>query len=96
MTEKMHIEGIEYPKAAKSGTAPKAIALFRLKHFAWSAMLGALALGVALYGTPHLRFIYQYSGSGKSVFYHTCDYVGWHSQRIVPRDGNCPLIQFLK
>lgn len=98
MSDKMRIEGLSYPDISndevkrKSGrTTP-----IRLRHLTWLVILTGLGIGAVLYGTPHLRYIYIYTNTYGQPYYLSCDYIGWHTQRVVPRDGRCPIIQLLK
>lgn len=98
MTDKMRIEGLSYPdnsndKARQSYKRPTAICL---RHFIWLLVLGALVTWVSLFGTPHLRYIYTYTGTSEQPYYRSCYYVGWNSQQIFPYNGRCPLIKLLK
>jgi len=98
MPDNMRIEGLSYPDDSngKSKSVTSDIVPIRLRHFIWMAVLAALGIGVALYGTPHLRYIYTYTNTYEQPYYVSCDYVGWNSQRIIPRGGHCPLITLLK
>lgn len=62
----------------------------------WLPAVGALFTAVALFGTPHVLWTYQYSGSSEARYYLSCDYLGRDSQTVVPRDGTCPFIALLK
>lgn len=66
------------------------------KYLLWAAAFGVLVWIYQAYGTPHLRFKYSYSGHAQRPYYHTCDYIGLHSRRYTPRDGQCPLFKFFK
>ena len=98
MSVNFRLEGLCYPDdsngKSKSGTS--GFAPFRIRHFIWLVVLAALGIGVALYGTPHLRYIYTYTNAYEQPYYLSCDYVGWSSQRIIPRGGRCPLFKLLK
>ena len=99
MPDKMRIEELSYPNDLdrKSETVTSGIALIRPRHFIWLAVLAVLGIGMVLFGTPHLRYIYTYTnGYDGQPVYLTCDYIGWHSQRFIPGDGRCPLIKLLK
>lgn len=70
------------------------VPLVRLSQLLWIPILSALWLAVEIYGTPHLRFHYTWSGNPDYKTFHECDYVGLHSQRVHPQGGECPLIRF--
>jgi hypothetical protein len=98
MSNKMRIEGLRYPKAVKSpgGKRPRFVAPVRPRHLLWAVIAGGLWLGASRYGTPHLRFVYTYTGSKAHPHYRRCDYLGLHSRRVFPANGRCPLIVFFK
>lgn len=96
MTDEIRVRGINYPRASHRAPKKTSVGLFRLRSFAWVLVIGALVWGVMIYGTPHLRFAYTYRPIGEARFYTRCDYIGWNSQRIAPRDGRCPLFLFLR
>ena len=62
----------------------------------WAPVLAAAMLTGLVLGTPHLRLVYTYAGPDSAPYYRRCDYVGLHSQRVIPADGRCPLIQLLR
>ena len=98
MPDNMRIEGLSYPddSNSKSKSVTSGIVPIRLRHFTWLAVLASLVIGVALFDTPHLRYIYTYTNTYGQPYYLSCDYVGWNSQRIIPQGGHCPLIKLLK
>lgn len=58
---------------------------------------GALLMwSVQSYGTPHLRYEYDYTGTDARPYYTRCLYIGWHTATIYPRHGHCPLFIFRK
>lgn len=71
------------------------VALVRGKHLLWvPPVLALFFIDPASLSTPHLRFAGVYSELHSARHYHSCDYLGLHSRRIVPPDGKCPLIAF--
>lgn len=62
----------------------------------WVPIIAGLWWAVEVYGTPHLRFAAKWTGEPSHKIYLECDYVGWHSRRIHPRSGECPLIRLLR
>jgi len=101
MSRRFEIEGVEYPKPVKQERKSFfAVRLIQARNFVWLIGVGFIVLWIILYGTPHLRFKYTYSENSfyynERYTYHRCDYVGWNSQTIIPRDGKCPLIMWLK
>ena len=104
MSEKI---GVEITKRAKpghrlrrqQGSRP---ALVRPKSLLWLAVVGGLVWAAAEFGSPHLRFQYTYyatgapSGAEAGRRYVSCDYVGLHSRRVIPRNGRCPMFRLLK
>jgi hypothetical protein len=75
------------------------VAPFNWLHLIWIPMFAGMMLALVVVGTPHLLFRYSYVGS-PDLFglrhYYWCEYVGWHAQRVYPRDGRCPIIRLLK
>lgn len=68
----------------------------RPSKLVWVPIVAALWWVTQVYGTPHLRFQYTWSGHPDRPIFHVCDYVGLHSQRVHPRFGErCPLIRLL-
>jgi hypothetical protein len=68
----------------------------RLRKLLWLPAIIGVAWAVHTYGTPHLRFSYEYSGSYDHPTYLRCTYVGWHSTTIRPSNGQCPLFLFFR
>lgn len=97
MKNRAQIKGVDYPETVHGAIKfrPKT-PIVRPRQFVWLAALIGIVMGVAVFGTPHIRYIYRYTGSYENPYYLTCDYAGWHSQRFVPDDGRCPLFKFLK
>ena len=86
--------------ASASGARPW---LIRPTKLLWIPAVGAIWLVVATYGTPHLRFQYNwtplpgYSDATPDRFrFNWCDYVGLHPRRIVPDGGGCPLVRLMR
>jgi hypothetical protein len=82
-----------------SGNRKPRVALVRPSKLLWLP-LTAITIGALLvFGTPHLRFQYSYvppAATGTNRTYLSCDYIGWHTQRVIPTDGQCPMILFLR
>ncbi len=103
MTKRFTIEGVDYSGAEKTEQPRKSIfsvSPIRKRNLIWLVGIGFVFAYVAINGTPHLRFKNVYSDHGehalKQYVYHECDYVGWHSQTLLPIDGDCPLVLWLK
>ena len=98
MADKMRIEGLSYPdnSNSKSKSRTSGIVPIRLRHFIWLAILAGLVIWVVIFGTPHLRYTYTYTNVYGQPYYLSCSYIGWYSQRFIPRDGRCPLIKTFK
>lgn len=84
------------PRRKPERSGSRGVAWVRLRHMLWMPILAAAILTSLVRGTPHLRVVYTYSGPPSAPFYHRCDYVGLHSQSVIPADGRCPLIELLK
>lgn len=72
------------------------VPLVRPTKLLWMPALGAIALALSLYGTPHMLWSYHSTGTLDDKFYLDCLYLGRHSQRVVPINGECPIILFFK
>lgn len=70
------------------------VAPVRLRNLLWLTVLGAAAGAAIMYGTPHLRVTYVYSGSYERPSYHRCFYWGLHPFEVAPPNGHCPIIAF--
>jgi hypothetical protein len=75
---------------------PRRVPFVRPSKLLWVPALGAIALSLTLYGTPHLLWSYHYTGTPDDKTYLDCLYLGRHSQRVLPIDGDCPIILFFK
>ena len=97
MSKNMRIKGISYPSdnRGKNLNAEKVYPV-RPGQFIWLGVIAALGFLVAVFGTPHLRFKYQYTGARFHPHYLSCQYVGIHSRTIRPHSGKCPLIRLFK
>ena len=97
MSKDMHIKGISYPSENrdKNLNAEK-IPPVRPGQFIWLGVIVVLGILVTMFGTPHLRFQYQYTGARSNPHYLSCQYIGIHSQTINPQTGKCPLIRLFK
>lgn len=62
----------------------------------WLPAIGGTIAVIAFLGTPHLLWTYRYSGSSTEKYFLSCSYVGYDSQTVIPVDGKCPVIVFLK
>jgi len=91
------IRGISYPsdKRDKKLNAKK-VSLFRPMQFIWLGIVVLFGILAVMFGTPHLRFKYQYEGSRSHPYYLSCQYAGINSQRIIPHDGKCPLVRLFR
>ncbi len=97
MNKNMRIKGISYPSDNRDKTQDyRAIPLVRPGQFIWLGVIAALGILVAVFGTPHLRFYYQYTGARSYPHYLSCQYVGIHSRTIHPHSGKCPLVRLFK
>ena len=83
-------------KANPSSPRIKFTSPVRLRSMLWVPTLFGLAYGAHEQGTPHVLFQYTYVEFGSQRYYTVCDYIGLHSQRIYPKNGDCPPILFLK
>lgn len=78
------------------------VAPVRPQNLLWLVIAAGVAVGIALHGTPHILFNYTYQETypdrdGKRQrLYMECEYLGWHSQRVLPVDHRCPLFKLLK
>lgn len=104
MRHDIRVTGIRYPNHSIRRRKRRSVFVgpIRLRSLVWVLAVGSLVWGIHSYGTPHLRFAYTYHSLQPAPpfiegqrFYIRCDYIGWNSQRISPRDGRCPLIRFL-
>jgi hypothetical protein len=93
MSNKMHIKGVSYPSDVKAKNTDSHVLPVRPGQFIWLVLIGIIWLLVSNYGTPHLRYYYRYSGTTDQPYYHSCQYIGLHSQTIKPHDGKCPLFK---
>ena len=93
----MRVEGVTYPadNRGKTNGASKT-SLVRTSQFIWLGMLITIGGMVLMFGTPHLRFKYQYTGSRSHPDYLSCQYIGLHPVRLQPSNGKCPLIAMFK
>lgn len=97
MKTSARIRGIDYPKQdPATDPATAKVSLIRLRNFVWVALLIGISGCTSTFGTLHVRYIYTYTGKASDPHYLRCDYAGWHSQRIFPRDGRCALFRLLK
>jgi len=97
MKPSARIQGIDYPKQdPATNPALAKVPFVRLRNFVWLALLASIAGCTSGFGTLHVRYIYTYTGKASEPYYHRCDYAGWYSQRILPRNGQCPLFRLLK
>ncbi|MCB2049446.1 MAG: type IV secretory system conjugative DNA transfer family protein [Novosphingobium sp.] len=87
----IRIKGVSYPTCPIEKGESDRVAWVRPKHLAWTLPFAAILLAFANLGSPHLRF--AYSGAGGR--FYSCDYVGPSIRRIVPPNGECPLIKFI-
>lgn len=94
MPERMKVSGVTYPPAAKQPTKKARVPLVRPSKLVWLLVLAGLAGVVLTLGTPHLRYIYTYTGSREHPYYQRCEYAGWDSQIFYPGGGDCPVIRF--
>lgn len=72
------------------------VAPIRLRNLLWVPVLACTWLAATVYGTPHLRVQYSYSGKRETPRYRSCNYWGLSSFRVTPPDGACPLIVLMK
>jgi len=79
----------------KRGIVPF-VAPVRPRNLLWIAMLGGMWVALEVYGTPHLRVQYTWSGKTDRPYYHVCNYWGLSSFRVHPPNGECPLFVFAR
>ena len=97
MKTSAQIRGIDDPKQdPASDPATAKVPLIRLRNFVWVALIISIAGCTSTFGTLHVRYIYTYTGKASESHYLRCDYAGWLSQRLFPRDGRCALFRLLK
>ncbi|WP_417729046.1 hypothetical protein [Roseovarius sp.] len=70
--------------------------LIRSSKLLWLPLMISGVGAVWVLGTPHMLWNYRYTGSSEDKYYLSCDYVGRDSQTVEPRNGECPVIAFLK
>lgn len=86
---------LEEERAPLPKNERRIVAPVRGKHLLWvPPVLALFFIDPTSLATPHLRFAGVYSELHSARHYHSCDYLGLHSRRIVPPDGTCPLIAF--
>ncbi|WP_149535742.1 hypothetical protein [Siccirubricoccus phaeus] len=76
----------------KAMGGPLLVAPVRARNLLWLAVLGGGWLAATIYGTPHLRVSYVWSGPRASPYYHRCSYWGLHPYELVRANGDCPLV----
>ena len=97
MKPSARIQGVEYPKQDPAfDPVSSKVPFVRLRNFIWLGLLASIAGCTSAFGTPHVRYIYTYTSTASQPYYLRCDYAGWHSQRVPPRNGQCPLFRLLK
>ncbi len=74
---------------------PPRVWLIHPKHMIWLLLMVAFFGFFWMKGTPHMLFTYRYQGPDAYRYYIWCNYIGWHSRRIWPDDGKCPVIRLL-
>ena len=90
------VSGFRRPRSNRPAHRRARVAWVRASHMLWAPIvLGGLLVGL-LVGTPHVLMTYTYSDGFFGRVYHSCDYLGQHSQRVIPNDGRCPIIRLLK
>ena len=102
MSDRIEVEGIEYPKPDNRQARRRTIfpvLPVRPRNMIWLVAVGAVFASVMLFGTPHLN---RYTDLGPNMpdgmqyRFHRCDYIGWSPQVYIPNDGRCPIIKWLK
>lgn len=68
----------------------------------WLPVVGGIWLAFATYGTPHMRFQYNWTPlpgysevAPDRIRFSWCDYVGLHPRRVFPGSGRCPLVTLM-
>lgn len=98
MSDPIRVDGfkarkrMEFPKHNR----PRFTSPIRIRSVLWLPALLGLLYGAQEEGTPHLRFQYKYEDRSTYRYFYFCDYVGLHSRRVIPHNGECPLFLMLK
>lgn len=75
---------------------PRFVSPVRARNLLWIGVIAAAVVAWYQVGTPHLRVSYRWHGNVDDPVYEACHYWGLHPFNVVPADGNCPLIVFVR
>lgn len=65
----------------------------RLRSLLWLPVLASLVAAGWVFGTPHLRITYVWSGDTRYPVYYRCEYWGLNPFTVVqPQGGDCPVV----
>ena len=68
------------------------VAPVRARNLVWVLISGAAYAAASIWGTPHLRIAYRWTGSERFPFYRVCEYWGLARFTLSPSDGRCPVV----
>ena len=96
MTDRITVSGFRRPRSQAPSRKEPRVWPIRPRNLIWVAVLGALPIVSAGWGTPHMLLNYSYTGRDAFLYYTDCAYLGLDGAIRHTRGASCPVVRFLK